>query len=1016
MPRLSLYLLGSPQIELDGDLLTIRYSKALALLIYLAINGEPQRRDTLATLLWPESSPEIARSSLRRELSLLNKAFVGDWLVADRETIGLSADIWLDVAEFKKYLAELEHNKSSIIDLLDNVIKLYRSDFLTGFTLSNCPAFDEWQFFQTESLRHQFADCVKRLITELTNQHDYETAIPHARRWLAVDPLHEEAHRMLMRLYTLTGRQASALRQFNECKQLLINELGIDPDIETLELEVAIRERQLKPPNIEAQVIALKDKSGDSRLGLSDERGTLLGLMESKVDASRPTFKQNLPVSTTEFVGRNQEITDLENLLEFSRFVTILAPGGMGKTRLSIEVAKQFIPSPHPFEDESRLSFSDGVFFVPLGSLSSSSDLVTTMGENIGFVFHGESPPVQQLITYLKHRVILLVLDNFEHLIDGAELVNEIIKLTTQVRLIVTSRERLNLHGETVYDLRGLEFPTWETPEDAMEYDAVKLFMQSAKRVRSRYILNPEHLDFLARICRLTEGMPLGLELAAGWVDVLSLEKIANEIQRSIDILETDMRDIPERHRSLRAVFEQTWKRLTKQERSVFAGLSVFPGGFTLESTEAITGSTIRYLRKLSQKSLIQIEINNRFAIHELLRQFGAEKLEDTNESSQIQAKHSRYFADFMAERMQDIKAESQLEALHLIDADYDNVRVAWMHMVDNDIWEDLPKFLHSLWFYCDARSLGQDAFNLLQYAINRLEKQTPSDTVTLALSQVKARQAWFYTSVGNPQQGEIVANKALEGLASINDLDTRMFIRYSLGYIYLLLDKQEVSIKNSQEGLDIAQEIQDTYWEGHFVQWLGFAYVEMDDFDKGVEYGKRALGIHQRQNNHVGIKNAYDTLGDACLGLKQFKNVKFYYENALEVAMMLDDPFSLAYYHRFLGEVAIYERDYDTGMQHLIYSVRMFWDIGYTWIIPVPMLYIAKICAERKAFEKAIEITATLQQVHIPHTRNIQMMNTLYSELEESVEPHFFNLAWKRGQQRELRELVFEQLSEYEI
>ena len=299
------------------------------------------------------------------------------------------------------------------------------------------------------------------------------------------------------------------------------------------------------------------------------ERATALGLLDNNIDpdATRSTVQHNLPESVTRFIGRKQEIHDLSQLLsnEDKRLITILASGGMGKTRLSMEVARAKIGD-----------FSDGMYFVPLAPLTSASDIVTTIAENIGFRFSGENPPEQQLINYLKDSEMLLILDNFEHLLEGAGLVSDIIKSTPDIKIIVTSRERLNLRGEHIYRLRGLQFPTWETPDHAMDYDAVKLFVQSAKRIRADFELHTDDLDFMARICRLTAGMPLGIELAAGWVDLLSLEKIADEIQKGIDILETDLRDVPERQQSIRVVFEQTWDRLTEDEQAVFAKLSIF--------------------------------------------------------------------------------------------------------------------------------------------------------------------------------------------------------------------------------------------------------------------------------------------------------------------------------------------------------------------------------------------------------------------------------------------------------
>jgi DNA-binding CsgD family transcriptional regulator len=248
-----------------------------------------------------------------------------------------------------------------------------------------------------------------------------------------------------------------------------------------------------------------------------------LGLLDDSIqsDMAVATAKNNLPQETTPFIGRTHELDAIQTLLQDAenRLLTILAPGGMGKTRLSLKVAQSQIGH-----------YPDGIFFIPLAPLSSPNDIVTTIAENIGFVFHGEQTLTQQIVTFLKDRTMLLVLDNFEHLLEGASLVSDIVKLTQNINIVITSRERLNLHGENVYSLRGLEFPEWETPADALEYDAVKLFMSSAQRTRTDFDLHDDDLDYLARICKLTAGMPLGIELAAGWVDALSLEQIANEI------------------------------------------------------------------------------------------------------------------------------------------------------------------------------------------------------------------------------------------------------------------------------------------------------------------------------------------------------------------------------------------------------------------------------------------------------------------------------------------------------
>lgn len=293
MSNLSLYLLGSPQIVLDGAFVTIRRSKAMALLFYLALIGEPQRRDTLATLLWPDSTQTLARSSLRRELSLLKKALEGKWLVVERESIGLHLDIWLDVTQFQEYLAAYNVNDLTSLDNLSKAIVLYRDDFLKGFTLPDCIDYDEWQFFHTESLRQSLATALEQLVNGLINQHNYETAILHARRWLSIDPLHEPAHQILMRVYALSGRQAAALHQFSECQRLLREELGIEPDAETLELEVAIRDRRFNQADKQTLVLSrFFGEDEDTSPGYAAEPRPLFVGRKSQLDNLEQALKQ----------------------------------------------------------------------------------------------------------------------------------------------------------------------------------------------------------------------------------------------------------------------------------------------------------------------------------------------------------------------------------------------------------------------------------------------------------------------------------------------------------------------------------------------------------------------------------------------------------------------------------------------------------------------------------------------------------------------------------------------------
>ncbi len=734
------------------------------------------------------------------------------------------------------------------------------------------------------------------------------------------------------------------------------------------------------------------------------ERAQALGLFAKASSSSTIQGKHNLPAQATPFVGRENELVELTTLLkdDNSRLVTILAPGGMGKTRLALEAARLQIGR-----------FADGVVFVPLAPLGNASDIVTTIAENIGFIFHGENPPTQQLTDFLRDCSILLVLDNFEHLMDGAQLVADLIQIVPNVRLITTSRERLNLRGETVYTLRGLEFPTWETPADALQYDAVKLFMQSAHRVRADFTLQAHHLDYLARICRLTAGLPLGIELAAGWVDVLSLEQIAAEIQKGIDILETEMRDVPERQRSIRATFERTWERLTTDEQTVFMRLSEFRGGFTVAAGRAVAGASVRSLKQLVNKALLQVSPDGRHDIHELLRQFGAEKLASSNEQAEIQARHAAYFADFMVERKQDICTNRQLEALELIDPEFENVRSAWLHVVNQQQWDQLSKFLHSLWFYLDLRTRGQDGVRLFEQAVRMLQSAPATSRSEFAQAQVQARLGWFYNDTGLREKALNTCDQALHILRQYDPSEDLITALFSYGLVTTYLGQRDILFNGSQEGLRIAKSIGNKYWEGHLLIWLGLMHHLLDDHVSILPCAEGALAIFQDMGTHYGRMGAQLLMGYSKEAQGDYVAAKYWNQQALIQAEAFGHAHSIGFHNTNLGRIAYCQKNYSVARLHLRKALQIFWGAYKSLTLALPLVHIARLFANQNEVDKAAEILAILDKHSLSYLDTDEIWSALHDELKAKLEPERFAAAWARGEKRELSAVVAELLAE---
>ena len=744
-----------------------------------------------------------------------------------------------------------------------------------------------------------------------------------------------------------------------------------------------------------------------SKLGVSSrqeavDRAHALGLFRETIQIPEIVGKHNLPTQATPFVGREHELGELNTLLKdnHTRLVTILAPGGMGKTRLALEAARLQIGY-----------YADGVIFVPLAPLGNANDIVTTIAENIGFIFYGEHSPAQQLTDFLRDRSMLLVLDNFEHLMDGAQLVADLIQAAPNIRIITTSRERLNLRGETVYTLRSLEFPTWETPEDALQYDAVKLFMQSAHHVRADFTLQTHDLDYLARICRLTAGLPLGIELAAGWVDVLSLEQIAAEIQQGIDILETDMRDVPERQRSIRATFSYSWERLTNDEQAVFMRLSVFRGGFTVQAAVVVASASVRSLKQLTNKALVQVSLDGRHDIHELLRQFGAEKLALSGEQTDIQAKHAAYFADFMAERKQDIRTNRQLEALQLIDPDFENVRSAWLHVVHRQEWDQLPKFLYSLWFYLDKRTRGREGVNLLENAIKVLQSASNSDTTQLALGRVLARLGWFYNDIGFLEKGAEISDEAIRILGLHNSTEDLLAGLLSRRLNAGFLNQVEIAVNISKEGLDIAKLNGDKNSEGYFQILSGGANIMKGDLEAALHFVEVGKTILEELGDQWGVMRAYFVLGYIKMCELHYTEAEQWLDKALSIAHNFNHSFEIASIYTVQGRICLAKDNNLAARLKFGKSLRTYWDAGYQWAIPVLIAYIAQNIANENEPDRAVELLATIYQ----QTYNDLLVQELRNQLETKLESDRFASAWARGERRTLSEIVTRLLSEFE-
>jgi predicted ATPase/DNA-binding SARP family transcriptional activator len=885
---LSVTLFGSPQFKRGNQQISIQRRKDLALLIYLVSTSQPQGRDILATLLWPDQTQTDARSNLRKSLSRLKTLLGEASIVTAQGQVRLHPDlsIDLDVLRFQQHLQQVKkhghvrgvsgpHLCAECQNALQAAVAVYNADFLQAFSLSDSAAFEEWQFFQSESLRQNLAEALEHLIHQLTYKGEYSTAIEYGRRWLALDKFHEAAHRQLMILYALNNQQAAAIRQFEECARILKEELGAQPETATLKAYEAIRRKKIH----ELLKISKETKS--------------LPVYETgpeKTSAARPRIIHNLPLHTTPFVARENELKETTRLLKepFCRLLTLLGPGGSGKTRLAIQIARSVATD---FDER----FKDGIWFVSLAPLTdprSIAGAITEVLEISGFIKGVDTS--EKLLSHLHGRHILLVLDNFEHLLgaESIKLVSDILNVAPHGQILVTSRERLNVEGEYVFPVEGLEIPAEVAPLSSQGaeptprvFGAIQLFEQCARRIQPSFKITKRNFIPISRICRNVQGMPLGIELAATWLQVLSPEEISREIERSLDFLESSWRDLPDRQRSLRAVFDSSWTLLDKQLRPILKALSIFRTSFTREAAQAVAGASARPLLDLANKSWIQRTSHGRYQIHELLRQYVFEKLQMEQASfDQVQKQYSEYYADFSFSMWQMLKGSDPARAFVEAESEYENLRTAWLWLVSNNSLETaVERMLPTLFHYSEVRSKVPELLKLVEIGLNAVES-------------FKGESRYKVEAV----------LRTVQGAFSVDGFSIRLSVNEAL------FPSNTATI---QRAWSLSHEVMKFQELGFWGILLALVYGRNVKFEDGLAELEGMLSHFQRQGASWELANAYLHLIRLLIinrdgPLKQLDTLIEYLSRALEIFSSLEDRVNVAHTLIQWGELKFYQQD----------------------------------------------------------------------------------------------------------
>lgn len=687
------------------------------------------------------------------------------------------------------------------------------------------------------------------------------------RRRKALDLTQQQlAGRIGCSLSTLQKIEHDTRRPSRQLAELLAKHLDIPEDHRGLFLKIARAEKAVDSPDSLA----------------------LTSLSESAPFPGSQIPPYSAPLPPTPIIGREYELKIVKQHLHDleCRLLTLTGPGGVGKTRLALEAAYQL-----------RDTFRHGVYAVLLAGTSSPAFIVSAIADSLGLKFSGASELIEQLVKFLTGKQILLVLDNLEHLLEGIEWLDDLLERSPNVKLLVTSREQLNLRSEWVLEVDGLPVPSTIETDTPELNSGVALFVQRARQTNLNFSLEADDLPAIKRICQLVVGLPLGLELAATWVRVMSVGEIAREIERNMDFLTTTARDVSKRHRSIRAVFDHSWNLLSDEERRAIMHLSVFRGGFTRLAAERVSGASLSLIASLAAKSLIRRDSVGRFDQHELIRQYAREHLIKSGQLDDVCNRHLTFFLSLAEESRSKLRGSEQQGWLNRLEHEQDNLRAAleWSLRYDGSTDDISPAV-----------------------------EQTMQAALKLA-----SELYLFWRRRGQWSEGRKWLHRALTQSARMPVNHERV---EALNAAVLLAVEQadtQAARELADQNLSISRQIGDPYGIARAINSLGLVLWKQKDFDTAHFYCQQALAEFRKLNRPLDIADTLRALGHIATNQDDLESAQVYLEecqiifhehnNQIEAYAALSD----------LGLLAYLRQDFPTALSCLRKSLGFFRELG---------------------------------------------------------------------------------------
>lgn len=838
MSELRIELFGPMRVTVAGrppGKMRSRKGQWLLALLTLRANREIER-PWLSGTLWPESEERQALYNLRENLSELRRA-MGP--AADRLTSPTQHTLFFDLQEQEADVLQFDRLVACTgEESLRQSDALYRGPLLEG-------CLEEWAGLERERRAVSWAAALEKLAELAMARGDYENAAGVLRRLTQAEPLRESASRMLMEALAAGGSQAAASQVFRDLRLLLHRELNAYPDPLTVEAYERIR-----------------SEAGRDRLSMALPRASVAG-GPSMLAPALPA--PNLPVPLTPLIGREREIAEVKGMLTDGRLVTLMGPGGIGKTRLAIgtaEVASQEMP--------------DGAWWVDLAQFTDPALVPFAAASVFGISQDGVKPVVQSLAAFLRDRRALLVFDNCEHLVEAsARLAGTLLERCPNVRILATSRERLGVTGERTYRTPSLSLPDLPVPGDAlsqsvsagkdwlpylMEYDGIRLFADRAADVNPDFRLTRDNGPLVVEIVRRLDGIALAIELAAARLRFFSLEEIGRRLSDRLQLLSSGSRAAMPRHQTLRALIDWSYDLLGPAERTLLDRLSVFQGGWTLDAAETVCDDSDEMLGSLVDKSLVQVKTRGptvRYSMLESLREYANERLEGSGERDASRARHAEWYLQLAEESHPQMRGAGAASTLERLEEEQPNLRAAleWTLETRPEWALRMAGSLGLFWYY---RGRSQEGLGLVRRALEAMPDGGPVQARLRALYSA-GLLAYVQSEPANAQ----ASFEEMAVLARESDHPTDLaFARNGLGMLADHRGDYATAISSFEEALEIHRRLGDAARAANAIGNVGHALGRLGRYEEARARLAEALALNRQAEQFQGVAYSLHVIG----------------------------------------------------------------------------------------------------------------------------------------------------------